>query len=79
MCKSNRPFIPANDYSEFIIVHWNEWPVGIAHNYTALFRSILGVLSPLFSSRFPTYRLVIMLINLPISHVCLSPVSIQAI
>ena len=37
------------DYSEFnliIIVRGNEWPVGIAHNYTALFRSILGVLSP---------------------------------
>ena len=49
MRKSNRPFIPANDYSEFhliIIVHWNERSVGIAHNYTSLFRSILGVLSP---------------------------------
>ena len=49
MRKSNRPFIPANDYSEFhfiIFVRWNEWPVGIAHNHTALFRSILGVLSP---------------------------------
>ena len=39
MCKSNRPLIPANDH------FWNEWPVGIAHNYTALLRSILGVLS----------------------------------
>ena len=77
MCKSNLPFIPVNDYSEFI--RWNEWPVGIAHNYTALFRSILAVLSPfsfwkfidetykfsrfsysvvIFSSHFPTYRLV---------------------
>ena len=28
-----------------IIVRWNEWPVAFAHNYTALFRSILGVLS----------------------------------
>ena len=27
-----------------IIVRSNEWPVGIAHNHTALFRSILGVL-----------------------------------
>ena len=48
---SNRPFIPANDYSEFhfitcIVVRWNEWPVGITYNHTALFRSILLVLSP---------------------------------
>ena len=44
MHKSNRPFIPVNDYSEFnliIIVRWNEWPVGIANNYTALFKIIL--------------------------------------
>ena len=37
--------IPANDYSEFIsfiIVRWNEWPVGIAHNYTALFGKYIG-------------------------------------
>ena len=49
MHKSNWSFIPANDYSEFhliIVVRWNEWPVGIAHNCTALCRSILGVLSP---------------------------------
>ena len=51
MRKSDRRFIPVNDNSEFhliIIVRWNEWPVGIVHNYTALFRSILGILS-LFS------------------------------
>ena len=55
MCTSNLPFIPASDYSEFhfiIIVRWNEWPVGIAHNYTTLFRSILGVLSPFSSWKF---------------------------
>ena len=49
MRKSNRPFVTANDYSDFyfiIIVRWNEWPVGIAHNHSALFKSILGVLSP---------------------------------
>ena len=49
MCKSNQPFIPANDNSEFILLQsfrWNEWPVGFAHNYTALFRSILCVFSP---------------------------------
>ena len=47
MCKSDRPFIPVNDYDEFIslIVRWNEWPVGFGHNYTALLRSILEVLS----------------------------------
>ena len=46
MRKSNWPFIPANDYSEFhfiIVVRWNEWPVGIADNHTSVFRSILGV------------------------------------
>ena len=39
----------ANEYIEFVSlksVSWNEWPIGIAHNYTSLFRSILGVLSP---------------------------------
>ena len=48
MRKSNRPLIPANDYSEFhliLIVQYNKWPVEIAHNYTALFRS-MRVLSP---------------------------------
>ena len=48
MRKSNLPFIPSNDYSEFhfiIIVRWNDWPDGIAHNYTASFICILKVLS----------------------------------
>ena len=46
MRNCNRPFIPANDYNEInditILVRWNEWPVRFAHNYTALFRRILG-------------------------------------
>ena len=50
MCNSNQSFIPANDYSGFtslaIIVRWNEWPIGIAHDHTSSFRSILGILWP---------------------------------
>ena len=29
-----------------ITVRWNEWPLGIAHNHTALFSSIMGIHSP---------------------------------
>ena len=57
MRKSNRPFIPANYYSAFHFI------IIVRFSYFAV----------IFSSRFPTYRLVFML-NLPISHVCLNPV-----
>ena len=97
MRKSNRPFIPANDYSLFISLELFAGMNGrlelriITHPYSEVYwgyfrRSVFGnsltkhnKLSSfsysvvIFSSRFPTYRLVIML-NLPISHVCLSPV-----
>ena len=36
----HRPFIPANDNSEFhliIIVRWNEWPVGITQPYSEVY------------------------------------------
>ena len=98
MCKSNRPFIPANEYSEFISLQSFAGMNGllelriITQPYSEVnwvymyFRHVVfgnsltkhNKLSSfsysvvIFSSRFPTYRLCIML-NLPISHVCLSP------
>ena len=63
MRKSNMPFIPENDYSEFhfiIFVLWNEWPVGFVHNHTAVFRSILNVLSP-----FNFWKFINEIINAP--------------
>ena len=96
--KSNRPFIPAKDYSEFhliIIGGMNDRlelriitqphsEVNFEHFRRLVFGNSLAKYNKLtsysysvviFSSRFPTYRIVFML-NLPISHVCVSPVII---
>ena len=55
-----------------IIVRWNEWPVGIAHNYTALFSSILGILSP-FSLwkhiKLSSFSYSVVILFLPISYI----------
>ena len=64
----HRPFIPANDYSEIGIAHITQ---PCSEVYWGYFRLLVFENSlVIFSSRFPTYRLVIML-NLPIFHVCL--------
>ena len=100
MCKSNRPFIPSNGYSEFISLYsfarMNGWlelrmiTLPYSKVYWGYFRRIVfGNSLPkhnklssfsysvvIFSSRFSTYRLVIML-NLPISNVWFSPVYIM--
>ena len=86
MCKSNRPFIPANDYRIVNLFHYNrslnEWPVGFAHNYLLVFGNSLTKHNKLrgfscsvviFPPIFPHTALHYML-TLPISHVCLGPV-----
>ena len=54
-----------------IIVFWNDWPFGIAHNYTALFRSILGVLGVISLTKHYklSFSYSVVIFFLPFSHI----------